>query len=424
MDFVEELRWRGMLHDFMPGTEDYLNQGMAIGYIGFDPTSDSLGVGNLVQIMTLLHFQKCGHKPVVLVGGATGMVGDPSFKNAERNLLDENTLAHNLACVKAQLEKFLDFSDAPNGAIMVNNHDWFKSFDFLGFIRDVGKHITVNYMMSKDSVKSRLDSGLSFTEFSYQLIQGYDFVHLWKNFNCKLQMGGSDQWGNITTGTELIRRLEGGQAFALTTPLITKADGSKFGKTESGNVWLDPAKTSPYQFYQFWLNAADADAGKYFKIFSTRSKEEITSIIEQHESAPHERLLQKTLAEDITNRVHGIAALEMAKKMTQILFGMKYEELQLQSAETLQAVADELDCPTVPASAIQDLKLLDLVVDYAGLLESKSEARKMIKNNGLSIGGRKIVSDQEILNPKSDLLLDGQFVFVAKGKTRKILKIG
>ncbi len=424
MDFVEELRWRGMLHDFMPGTEDYLNQGMAIGYIGFDPTSDSLGVGNLVQIMTLLHFQKCGHKPVVLVGGATGMVGDPSFKNAERNLLDENTLAHNLACVKAQLEKFLDFSDAPNGAIMVNNHDWFKSFDFLGFIRDVGKHITVNYMMSKDSVKSRLDSGLSFTEFSYQLIQGYDFVHLWKNFNCKLQMGGSDQWGNITTGTELIRRLEGGQAFALTTPLITKADGSKFGKTESGNVWLDPAKTSPYQFYQFWLNAADADAGKYFKIFSTRSKEEITSIIEQHESAPHERLLQKTLAEDITNRVHGVAALEMAKKMTQILFGMKYEELQLQSAETLQAVADELDCPTVPASAIQDLKLLDLVVDYAGLLESKSEARKMIKNNGLSIGGRKIVSDQEILNPKSDLLLDGQFVFVAKGKTRKILKIG
>ncbi len=424
MDFVEELRWRGMLHDFMPGTEDYLKQGMAIGYIGFDPTSDSLGVGNLVQIMTLLHFQRCGHKPVVLVGGATGMVGDPSFKNAERNLLDENTLAHNLACVKAQLEKFLDFSDSPNGAIMVNNHDWFKSFDFLGFIRDVGKHITVNYMMSKDSVKSRLDSGLSFTEFSYQLIQGYDFVHLWKNFNCKLQMGGSDQWGNITTGTELIRRLEGGQAFALTTPLITKADGSKFGKTESGNVWLDPSKTSPYQFYQFWLNAADADAGKYLKIFSTRSREEITSIIEQHESAPHERLLQKTLAEDITTRVHGIAALEMAKKMTQILFGMKYEELQLQSAETLQAVADELGCLPIPASAIQDLKLLDLVVDYAGLLESKSEARKMIKNNGLSIGGRKIVSDQEILNPKSDLLLDGQFVFVAKGKTRKILKIG
>lgn len=376
MDFVEELRWRGMLHDFMPGTEDYLNQGMAIGYIGFDPTSDSLGVGNLVQIMTLLHFQRCRHKPIVLVGGATGMVGDPSFKNAERSLLSEDTLAHNLACVKAQLEKFLDFSDAPNGAIMVNNHDWFKNFDFLGFIRDVGKHITVNYMMSKDSVKSRLDSGLSFTEFSYQLIQGYDFVHLMKHFNCRLQMGGSDQWGNITTGTELIRRLEGGQAFALTTPLITKADGTKFGKTERRNVWLDPAKTSPYQFYQFWLNAADADAGKYLKIFSTRSKEEIHAIIEQHDAAPHERLLQKTLAEDITSRVHSPEALEMAQSMTKVLFGMKYEELQLQSEATLKAVADELQCPAIPKSVIQDLKLLDLVVDYASLLESKSEARK------------------------------------------------
>lgn len=423
MDFVEELRWRGMLHDFVPGTEDYLKEGMAIGYIGFDPTSDSLGVGNLVQIMTLLHFQRCGHKPIVLVGGATGMVGDPSFKNAERSLLSEDTLAHNLACVKAQLEKFLDFSDASNGAIMVNNHDWFKTFDFLGFIRDVGKHITVNYMMSKDSVKSRLDSGLSFTEFSYQLIQGYDFVHLMKNFNCRLQMGGSDQWGNITTGTELIRRLEGGQAFALTTPLITKADGTKFGKTESGNVWLDPAKTSPYQFYQFWLNSADADAGKYLKIFSTRSKEEIYSIIEQHEAAPHERLLQKTLAEDITSRVHGEEALAMAQSMTKVLFGMKYEELQLQNEATLKAVADELQCPAIPQSVIQDFKLLDLVVDYAGLLESKSEARKMIKNNGLSIGGRKITSDQELFNPETDSLLDGKFVFLAKGKTRKILRI-
>lgn len=423
MNFVEELSWRGMLHDFMPGTEDYLNEGMAVGYIGFDPTSDSLGVGNLVQIMTLLHFQRCGHKPVVLVGGATGMVGDPSFKNAERNLLSEEILAHNLSSVKAQLERFLDFSNSPNGAVMVNNHDWFKSFSFLGFIRDVGKHITVNYMMSKDSVKSRLDSGLSFTEFSYQLIQGYDFVHLWKTLNCRLQMGGSDQWGNITTGTELIRRLEGGQAFALTTPLITKADGTKFGKTESGNVWLDPAKTSPYQFYQFWLNAADADASKYLKIFSIRTREEIDQLMVTHESAPHERLLQKTLAEDITSRVHGKEALAMAQRMTQVLFGMKYEEMQTESPETLEAVAQELGCPIVPKSELINLKLLDLVVDYAGLLDSKSEARKMIKNNGLSIAGRKITSDQEIFNMDTDAMMQGQFVFIAKGKTRKILQI-
>ncbi len=423
MNFVDELRWRGMLHDFMPGTEEYLKQGMAIGYIGFDPSSDSLGVGNLVQIMTLLHFQRCGHKPIVLVGGATGMVGDPSFKNAERNLLSEDILAHNLSCVKAQLERFLDFSDSANGAVMVNNHDWFKNFSFLGFIRDVGKHITVSYMMSKDSVKSRLESGLSFTEFSYQLIQGYDFVHLWNQYQCRLQMGGSDQWGNITTGTELIRRLEGGHAFALTTPLITKADGTKFGKTESGNVWLDPAKTTPYQFYQFWLNAADSDAGKYLKIFSTKGREEIESLISQHESAPHERVLQKVLAEDITERVHGAKALDKSKRMTQVLFGMKYEDMHQENAETLQAVAEELGCKPIPVSEASSLKLIDLVVDYAELLESKSEAKKMIKNNGLSIAGRKITSDQEVLNLETDTLHQGKFLFISKGKTRKILQI-
>src|ERR1041384_5070701 len=303
-DFIAELRWRGMIHDMMPGTEEQLKKEMTSGYIGFDPTADSLHIGHLVQIMTLVHFQLSGHKPYALVGGATGMVGDPSGKSAERNLLSEEILRHNQACVHAQLQRFLDFSSGLNSAEMVNNYDWFKDFSFLEFIRDVGKHITVNYMMAKDSVKNRLENGMSFTEFSYQLVQGFDFYYLWKNKNVKLQMGGSDQWGNITTGTELIRRKGGGEAFALTTKLIAKADGTKFGKTESGNICLDPKKTSPYKFYQFWLNASDADAANYIRIFTLMKNEEIEALEEEHATVPHLRMLQKTLAKDITIRVH------------------------------------------------------------------------------------------------------------------------
>ncbi|RYE07044.1 MAG: tyrosine--tRNA ligase, partial [Sphingobacteriales bacterium] len=323
MNFVEELRWRGMLHDIMPGTEELLNKGMASGYIGFDPTADSLHVGHLTQIMTLIHFQRAGHKPYALVGGATGMVGDPSGKSAERNLLSEETLNHNLASVQKQLEQFLDFNTGANSAQMVNNYDWFKSFTFLDFIREVGKHITVNYMMSKDSVKKRLegDTGMSFTEFTYQLVQGYDFYYLWKHYNCILQMGGSDQWGNIVTGTELIRRKDAGEAFALTTQLIKKADGTKFGKTESGAVWLDPARTSPYQFYQFWLNTSDADAKSYIRIFTLFDKEIIEALEVEHDAAPHQRALQKALAKDITIRVHGEAQYDKAIKSSEFLFG-------------------------------------------------------------------------------------------------------
>jgi tyrosyl-tRNA synthetase len=319
-DFIEELHWRGMIHDKMPGVEDQLKKEKTKAYIGFDPTADSLHIGNLVQIMTLVHFQRCGHQPVALVGGATGMVGDPSGKSQERNLLDENTLNHNLKCVKGQLEKFLDFS-GENAAEVVNNYDWFKEYRFLDFIRDVGKHITVNYMMAKDSVKSRLETGLSFTEFSYQLVQGFDFYWLWKNKDVKIQLGGSDQWGNIVTGTELIRRMNQGEAYAITTPLITKADGGKFGKTESGNIWLDPERTSPYQFYQYWINASDEDVEKYIKIFSIKDKEEIERLIAEHRIEPHRRTLQKALAEEITARVHSKSELEMAIKASSILFG-------------------------------------------------------------------------------------------------------
>lgn len=333
--FVEELRWRRMLHDSMPGTEELLASGPQKAYIGFDPTADSLGVGNLVQVMMLVHFQRAGHQPYALIGGATGMVGDPSFKSAERQLLDAETLEKNLAGQKAQLMKFLDF-DGPNGAKIVNNYDWFKDFGFLDFIRDIGKHITVNYMLAKDSVKSRQESGISFTEFSYQLIQGYDFFHLWKNEGIRLQMGGSDQWGNITTGTELIRRMGAGEAFALTTPLIKKADGTKFGKTEGGNVWLDPNRTSPYQFYQFWLNAADEDGGNYIRIFTTKSREEIESLEAEHAQAPHLRILQKALAADITARVHSEEELQKALQASQILFGQSTaEDLKGLDARTL-----------------------------------------------------------------------------------------
>ncbi len=338
-NFVEELRWRGMLHDMMPGTEEQLVKEKTAGYIGFDPTADSLHIGNLVQIMTLVHFQHAGHKPFALVGGATGMVGDPSGKSAERNLLSEDILQHNQVCVKKQLEKFIDFSPSANSAEMVNNYDWFKSLGFLEFIRDVGKHISVNYMMAKDSVQNRLESGLSFTEFSYQLVQGYDFYWLYKNKNCKLQMGGSDQWGNIVTGTELIRRKDGGEAFALTTPLIKKADGTKFGKTEQGNVWLDPKKTSPYKFYQYWLNASDEDAASFIKIFTQKSRAEIEALVLEHAQAPHLRKLQGELAKDITARVHSPADVEKAIKASSILFGNSVtEDLLSLDRETFLAV--------------------------------------------------------------------------------------
>ena len=352
-NFVEELRWRGLLHDMMPETEELLTKEMVKGYIGFDPTADSLGVGNMVQIMTLVHFQRAGHKPIALVGGATGMVGDPSGKSAERNLLNLDTLQHNLDCQKRQLEKFLDFDCGANSAEIVNNYDWFKEFDFLGFIRDVGKHMSVNYMMAKDSVKKRLDTGMSFTEFSYQLIQGYDFYHLWKNDGVKLQMGGSDQWGNITTGTELIRRLGRGSAHGLTTPLIKKSDGTKFGKSEGGNVWLDPERTSPYAFYQFWLNASDEDAENYIKIFSVKSREEIESLINSHQKAPFKRTLQKALAEEVTVRVHSQSDLENALAASQILFGKATEEqLRALDGATLESVFEG-----VPQFELNELEL-------------------------------------------------------------------
>ncbi len=358
-NFVEELRWRGIIHDLMPGTEEQLSKESTAGYIGFDPTADSLHIGHLSQIMTLLNFQKAGHKPVALVGGATGMVGDPSGKSAERNLLSEEVLQHNVSCVKGQLEKFLDFSGS-NAAEMVNNYDWFKEFKFLDFIRDVGKHITVNYMMSKDSVQKRLESGLSFTEFSYQLVQGYDFYWLYTNKNCKLQMGGSDQWGNIVTGTELIRRKSNGDAFALTTKLITKADGSKFGKTESGNIWLDAKKTSPYKFYQYWLNTSDEDATNFIKTFTQFGREETSALIEEHMKAPHLRKLQQALAQDITTRVHSKADFETALKASNILFGNSTtEELQSLDEDTLLAVFEGVPQASISRARSGKLRICD-----------------------------------------------------------------
>jgi tyrosyl-tRNA synthetase len=415
-DFVEELRWRGMLHDIMPGTQEQLKKESTSGYIGFDPTADSLHIGHLTQIMTLLHFQRAGHKPFALVGGATGMVGDPSGKSAERNLLSEDILRHNESCVKKQLEKFLDFSGS-NAAEMVNNYDWFKDFKFLDFIRDVGKHITVNYMMSKDSVQKRLESGLSFTEFTYQLVQGYDFYWLHKNKNCKLQMGGSDQWGNIVTGTELIRRKADGDAYALTTRLITKADGTKFGKSEGGNIWLDPQRTTPYKFYQYWLNVSDEDAANFIKIFTQLNKEEIDALIDEHSKAPHLRRLQHVLAQDITIRVHSSAEYESAIKATNILFGNSTtEELQSLDEPTLLSAFEG-----VPQAAISKMELesagsvTDLLsVTTKGLVfPSKGEARKMIQAGGVSINKTKIAD----ANQKADFkLLQGKYLLAQKGK--------
>ncbi|MDH5608819.1 MAG: tyrosine--tRNA ligase [Cyclobacteriaceae bacterium] len=415
-DFVAELTWRGMIHDKMPGVEETLKTGVTAGYIGFDPTADSLHIGNLVQIMTLVHFQRCGHRPIALVGGATGMVGDPSGKSQERNLLDESTLSHNLACVKAQLEKFLDFS-GDNAAEVVNNYDWFKNISFLDFIRDVGKHITVNYMMSKDSVQKRLETGLSFTEFTYQLVQGYDFYWLWKNKNVKLQLGGSDQWGNIVTGTELIRRKGQGEAFAITTPLITKADGSKFGKTESGNVWLDPEKTSPYQFYQYWINASDEDVEKFIRIFSLKDREEIESLIATHRQAPHERLLQRSLAEEITERVHSPKDLETAIKASSILFGKSTtEDLASLDEKILLQVFEGVPQTQISKedlAASPDVTHLLSDLTQGMVFASKGEARRMIQGGGVSINKQKVESpDQAVQFP----LLQGKYLLAQKGR--------
>jgi tyrosyl-tRNA synthetase len=414
-NFVEELKWRGMLHDIMPDTEELLTQEMVSGYIGFDPTADSLGVGNMVQIMTLVHFQRAGHKPIALVGGATGMVGDPSGKSAERNLLDLATLNHNLESQKAQLAKFLNFDCGENSAEIVNNYDWFKEFDFLGFIRDVGKHMSVNYMMAKDSVKNRLETGMSFTEFSYQLIQGYDFYHLWKNNGVKLQMGGSDQWGNITTGTELIRRLGRGSAHALTTPLIKKADGTKFGKSEGGNVWLDPKRTTPYAFYQFWLNAADSDAENYIKIFSIKSRETIEALIAEHAEAPHQRKLQKALAEEITVRVHSQEDLENAQAASEILFGKATEDqLRRLDNDTLMSVFEGVPQFELSAAALEGgLDIVDALAEVTTIFPSKGEARKMVQGNGVAINKTKVTVDKQLT---SEDVVAGNLILVQKGK--------
>lgn len=415
-DFVEELTWRGMVHDIMPGTQEELNKGMTAAYIGFDPTADSLHIGNMVQIMTLVHFQRCGHKPIALVGGATGMVGDPSGKSAERNLLDEETLNHNLACVKKQLESFLDF-EGQNAAEMVNNYDWFKEFSFLEFIRDVGKHISVNYMMAKDSVKSRLETGLSFTEFSYQLVQGYDFYYLWKHKNAKLQLGGSDQWGNIVTGTELIRRKDQGEAFAMTTPLITKADGSKFGKSEGGNIWLDAEKTSPYKFYQYWINSSDEDVEKYIKIFSLKGQEELEAMSNEHREAPHQRLLQKALAEELTIRVHSQEDLDTAVKASSLLFGKSTtEDLESLNEKTLLQVFEGVPQTEIKAQDLEDVSDVTTFLSETTnnlIFNSKGEARKMIQGGGVSINKSKITApDQKVDNR----LLQGKYLLAQKGK--------
>lgn len=418
-NFVEELRWRGMIQDIMPGTEEKLMEGPTAAYVGIDPTADSLHIGHMVSIMILKHFQNCGHKPLALVGGATGMIGDPSMKSAERNLLDEATLAHNVACIKAQLSRFLDFeSDAPNKAELVNNYDWMKNYSFLDFTRDIGKHITVNYMMAKDSVKKRLSQesreGMSFTEFTYQLLQGYDFLYLYKHMGCTLQMGGSDQWGNITTGTELIRRMEGGEAFALTCPLITKADGGKFGKTEKGNIWLDAERTSPYQFYQFWLNVSDDDALRYIKIFTMLKKEEVEALAAEHAQAPHLRMLQKKLAEEVTVMVHGRAEYDKAVEASAMLFGNATSEaLKALDEKTFLAVFDGVPTFDVPASELP-CGLLDLLAVKTAIFPSKGEARKMVQGGGVSINKEK-VADIDYSVSESDIL-DGKYILVQKGK--------
>jgi tyrosyl-tRNA synthetase len=415
MLLLEELKWRGMIQDIIPGTAEQLAKEMTSGYIGFDPTADSLHIGSLVPILLLVHLQRAGHRPVALVGGATGMVGDPSGKSEERNLLDEATLQQNLEGIRKQLEKYLDFNPAlPNAALMVNNYDWFREIRFLDFIRDVGKHITVNYMMAKDSVKKRLEgaSGMSFTEFSYQLVQGYDFYWLYQNRNCKLQMGGSDQWGNITTGTELIRRKAGGEAFAFTCPLLTKSDGGKFGKTEKGNIWLDPEKTSPYQFYQFWLNAADEDAKKWIRIFTFLSRESIEALIAEHEMNPEKRILQKTLAKEVTVFIHGEAEFEAALKTTEKLFADS-GSIESLSETDLHALEGIVQSEFSRSRLEQGIDVVGFLSE-TGILPSKGEARKLVQNGGVSINRQKVATVQ--FNVDARLLLHDQYILVQKGK--------
>jgi tyrosyl-tRNA synthetase len=421
MNFVEELKWRGMIHDIMPGTEELLEKEITKGYIGFDPTADSLHIGHLVQVMLLVHFQRSGHVPIALVGGATGMIGDPSGKSEERNLLNEATLRRNEEGIKKQLSRFLDFSAGrKNRAIMVNNYDWMKEYSFLGFIRDIGKHITVNYMMAKDSVKKRLvaDSkdGMSFTEFSYQLVQGTDFLHLYNELGCKLQMGGSDQWGNIVTGTELIRRKTGGEAYAMTCPLITKSDGSKFGKTESGNVWLDPEKTSPYQFYQFWLNVSDEDASRYIKIFTLLGRNEIDSLIEEHDKAPHERILQKRLAEEMTVMVHSHEEYESAVEASQILFGKgTTESLKRMNENTFLSVFEGVPVFDIRKEIIQSgVNVTDICTEHSQVFASKGELRRLVQGGGLSINKIKIENPDMVIGTES--LLNNKYLLIQKGK--------
>jgi len=421
MNFVDELKWRGMIHDIMPGTEDLLNKEKTSGYIGFDPTADSLHIGHMVQVMLLVHFQRAGHTPIALVGGATGMIGDPSGKSEERNLLDETTLRKNQEAIKNQLSHFLDFnSDKTNRAVMVNNYDWMKEYSFLQFIREIGKHITVNYMMSKDSVKKRIGSeskdGMSFTEFSYQLVQGTDFLHLYTSHGCKLQMGGSDQWGNIVTGTELIRRKAGGEAYALTCPLITKADGTKFGKTESGNVWLNPEKTTPYQFYQFWLNVSDEDAARYIKIFTILGREEIDNIITEHNKAPHERFLQRRLAEEVTIMVHSRQDYEGAVEASQILFGKgTTESLKKMTESTFLSVFEGVPVFDITRDIISSgVSVADLCAGHTQVFPSKGELRRLVQGGGLSINKEKIDNPDSLVG--QDSLLNNKYLLVQKGK--------
>ncbi|MFN5444124.1 MAG: tyrosine--tRNA ligase [Crocinitomicaceae bacterium] len=422
MNLIAELQWRGMIQDVIPGTEEQLLKEMTTGYVGFDPTSDSLHVGSLLPIMLLVHLQKAGHRPIALVGGATGMVGDPSGKSAERNLLDEESLKKNIEGVSNQLKKFLNFDEGENKALLLNNYDWMKNFSFLDFIRDIGKHITVNYMMSKDSVKKRIETGISFTEFSYQLLQGYDFLHLNKSFDCKLQIGGSDQWGNITTGTELIRRKGGSDSFAFTCPLLTKADGGKFGKTESGTIWLDPSKTSPYQFYQFWLNASDEDAKKLVRYFTLLSKEEIDQLESEHNEAPHLRILQKAIAEDVTIRVHGKEALEAAIIASNILFGKSTsDDLKKLSNEQIYEIFDGVPKATISYTEIENgLSIVDALVAKSNFLPSNGEAKRELKANAISVNKEK-VSDSFTFSTEN--LINNKISLIGKGKKNNYLLI-
>lgn len=421
MNFIKELEWRGMIHNMMPGTEEELMKGPASGYVGIDPTADSLHIGHLVGVMMLRHFQQAGHRPIALVGGATGMIGDPSLKSAERQLLDEETLRHNQECIKKQLSKFLDFeSDAPNAAVLVNNYDWMKDYSFLSFIRDVGKHITVNYMMAKDSVKKRVagegGSGLSFTEFSYQLLQAYDYQYLYEHQGCRVQLGGSDQWGNITTGVELIRRRLGGQAYAVTCPLITKADGTKFGKSESGNVWLDPRYTSPYKFYQFWMNVSDEDAGRFIRIFTSLSREEIEALEAEHHEAPHKRILQSKLAEEITVMVHSREEYDLAVQASEILFGRSsVETLHKLNEETFLSVFEGVPMAEVSKDKLSaSIGLMDLLVGECKFFNSNSELRKLIQSGGVSLNGEKVRDFQ--YQPTSADLLNDKYMLIQRGK--------